>query len=568
MAARSLPAAVDDGLAMTRGRTRTLAADVRTVAGWTLFGRLTGFARVAVMAAVLGPTYFGNLFLIIHSIPFTALELFLGSMISALLVPTLVRRIEGGDRLAAARVANSLLGLLTLMAFLLFGVILLFGGLLLDLVTIAVDDPLVREQQRLLGWPLLLIMMPQLVLYILVAVAIAVQHAHGRFALPTAAPAIENIGMVVVLLLFALIYGVGVKLQDVTMGMVLLLALGSTGAVALHAVVQWWGAARSGMRLVPKLAWPDGDLREIVRMAVPSGGNTVLSAGGWFGLSVAAGALPGGVVAMQIGYTLFNLPIALGARPAAAAQLPRLSRHMADGDRAAFRATYRESMALARFIALPASVAFLLMPDTLAHAVSFGRMASADGLALVAAAILGLGVGLLGEAVIILGTAAAYAQRNAMAPFQAMMIRVAVLAMGITLALGTMQGATQLMALCLALSVGNLLGAAYLQHRLHEPWRSPARWTAGSFWADLAAAIGAVVPAMLLARYLTAEIATQQGQAVLAVASLGLAGVLYLLLQWLCGSPALAAVLQRRTVLPAAEQTPGCLAEPAGRPPC
>ena len=149
-----------------------------------------------------------------------------------------------------------------------------------------------------------------------------------------------------------------------------------------------------------------------------------------------------------------------------------------------------------------------------------------------------------------------------------MLIRVAVLAIGVALALGTMHGPLQLMALCLALSVGNLAGAIFLQQRLGEPWRLLPQWSAGSFWADLLASLVAIVPAMLLARYLAAGIDAGTGQVVLAVATLGLAGALYLIVQWLCSAPALVAVLQRRTALPAAEQIPGCLAEPAGRPPC
>jgi polysaccharide biosynthesis transport protein len=39
-------------------------------------------------------------------------------------------------------------------------------------------------------------------------------------------------------------------------------------------------------------------------------------------------------------------------------------------------------------------------------------------------------------------------------------------------------------------------------------------------------------------------------------------------LQWLCSAPALVAVLQNRDPSPAGERSPGCLAEPAGRPPC
>ncbi len=45
-----------------RSAAAELAAHSRTVALGTLVSRITGFGRVAALAAVLGPTYFGNLF--------------------------------------------------------------------------------------------------------------------------------------------------------------------------------------------------------------------------------------------------------------------------------------------------------------------------------------------------------------------------------------------------------------------------------------------------------------------------------------------------------------------------
>jgi putative peptidoglycan lipid II flippase len=396
--------------------------------------------------------------------------------------------------------------------------------------------------------------LPQICLQVVISVAIAVQNAHGRFALPAAAPAIESFGIVAVLLAAAWLYGVGKEMHEVTTGQILLLALGTTGAVAAHAAVQWWGAWRSGFRLWPSAAWQDPNIRQIFQLAAPSSVNTLLSAGTWFGVLVAAGSVPGGVVALKIASSLYNLPIALGARPVATAQLPRLSRRAVEQDGAAFTHTYRESLVLARFIALPASLVFMLMPETLAHAVAFGRMASESGIMLVTVAIFGLGIGLMGEAVIIVATSACYARLDARTPLHAVGIRAAVTALGIMCALGMAEGATQLLILCLAVSGGSLASVAFLCWRVHPRDDQGPRRIDRLLLGDWAAAAATVAPVAVLALYLPHWVGAQELRVVVAVALLGSAGALYLLLQWWRGAPAMAALLARRIGPAAREQ--------------
>jgi putative peptidoglycan lipid II flippase len=531
-----------------------LATDVRTAATWTLFSRCSGFIRVAVMAAVLGPTYFGNLFLITLSVPAAAQELFLGAIITILLVPALVRRIDAGEPAVAARLANGMLGVLLLLAVVLIVLLLAAGSAVLDVITMAVDDPQVRAEQQRLGWLLLVLLLPQIGLQVVISVAIAVQNAHGRFALPAAAPAVESIGIVLVLLGSGWFYGVGMETHEVAIGQVLFLALGTTAAVAAHAAVQWWGALRSGIRLLPAVAWRDPSIRQIFRLALPSGLNTLLTAGTWFTVHVAAGAVPGGVVALKIAISLFNLPIALGARPVATAQLPRLSRRALEQSGSAFAHTYRESLALARFVALPASLVFVLMPETLAYAVSFGRMASEAGITLVAVAVFGLGVGLTGEAVIVVATSACYARLDARTPLRAVALRSALTVLGIGCALSMAQGTIQLLILCLAVSIGNLTSAAYLHWRVWRGHDSVPRRIERSLLADCAAAVITVAPMAVLAFHLPNWISTQELRILAAVALLSSAGALYLLLQWRRGAPAMMALLARPAGPPGREQ--------------
>src|SRR5437879_4937031 len=89
----------------------SLVADSRRVAAWTLVSRITGFARAATMAAVLGPTYFGNLFQTCVLLPSWIFALFGGSLFGAVLVPALVSTIHGQDRNATQRLANGFVGM-------------------------------------------------------------------------------------------------------------------------------------------------------------------------------------------------------------------------------------------------------------------------------------------------------------------------------------------------------------------------------------------------------------------------------------------------------------------------
>ena len=87
------------------------AGDSLTVAAWTVVSRVTGLARVAVIGAVLGPTYSGNTYQFTNTLPNLLYYGFLaGGFFSSLLAPALVRHIDIGNRRASERVAGGFLG--------------------------------------------------------------------------------------------------------------------------------------------------------------------------------------------------------------------------------------------------------------------------------------------------------------------------------------------------------------------------------------------------------------------------------------------------------------------------
>ena len=522
-----------------------LAGHSRTVVVWTVATRLTGFLRVALLAAVLGPTFFGNLVQTALVLPYLVCQLLMASLVPAILTPHLVRLIEAGERDQAHRLACSFFGVATAFFSLAAIVTVLAAPLLLPLLTLAVDDPAIRAVQIELGWYLILCLAPQVPLFGIAAIGLAVQQAHRRFALSTAAPAFENLGFGLVLGASAVIFGVGSEIGggdvgDVSLGQVVFLGLGATLAVAAHGVAQWWGARRVGMPLWPRGDWLAPELRAVLRMAVPSSGNAVLVSLGWLAMLIVAGGIPGGAVAFQVAYNLFNLPIALCARPIATAQLPLLARRIAAGGAGA--ALFHDALRLTLFVALPAILVFVCMADQLATLVTFGGMRTELGLALVAAAILGLGVAILGESVMVVATSAAYARHDAAAPFRAMALQTGVLLAGLVPVALLATGPWRLTAIGFVFSAATLAGGLYLYHRQLPAGR---RRLDPSLWRDLACAVAAVAAGAALATLWSSATSI-----LAALSSLATAALVYLASQWLCRSSQLALLLD--TVRPSA----------------
>lgn len=530
--------AVGDSLA-------SVAQGSRLVAAWVLVSRVSGFGRVAVAGAVLGPTFFGNLFQLTNSIPALVFGLLFGSLVSAMLVPPLVERLDRAEPDGARRLAGGVLGLF-LVLFLgvaLLGILL--AEPLLWLVTAGVPNPDIRREQMRLGWPLIVVLLPQLPCYALAAVAAAAQQARGRFALAAAAPAVDNLAAIAVLVAFGLLSGAGQDLHAIKETEVMLLGLGTTGAVALCAALQWWGAARAGLCLVPRAGWRQPEIRAMFRMGASSLGSTGLASGAYFGLSVVAGFVPGGVAAFQIANSFVQLPIALTAGALSIVQLPHLSRTVHEGRMADFAAIHRSAMALVVFAMLPASLLLVVMPQALAQAVAFGRMGAPEGIALLAACIAARGIGALAEAIVMLGTSASYARRDSASPLRAKAIMASVCVLGMATAPVLHDPVVLMWVLGGAWSLAHILAALDLTRRQVRVLPDGARLGLRPVAVTLLLSAFAALPAWLVLQHAGPWAFLPFGHIQLAAAAGAAALVTYLVLQFARGSEELALLLPR-----------------------
>ncbi|MEM7276279.1 MAG: lipid II flippase MurJ [Actinomycetota bacterium] len=446
----------------------TVVGDSTTSAIWTLLSRVTGFGRVILIGAVLGPSYFGNLFQLANQFPWIVFELAIGALLGALLVPGLMTHISAGDLEATERLAGRFLGFV-LAVFGAVTVVVMAGSFLIVRGLAApIGDQAVRDDFIAAGVPLLLLTGPQLIGYGIAVTGQAVQQALGHFALPAAASIVENLVVIVTLIGFAARYGTGLEVGDVGLGPILLLGLGSSLGVAAHAALQWWGVHRLGIRLVPRRDWSSSDMRSIIDQARTSSGTAVLNGLRILVLIVAANTVAGGVVAFQLAINLLNLPVALGSKPVAFAILPRLSEARIAGDLRALVDIYARGVGMASFVSIPAAAASLTLGWFVAGGLAVGEMAGDDGERLILYALAGIAGAVIGEGLFQVATSAAYACTDPAGPLRAQGLRAALTALGAGICLVLVDGPVVILWLGLAMSAADLVGSGALHRRVMD----------------------------------------------------------------------------------------------------
>jgi len=529
-AAMARPAPANEGK-----RTVSVVRDSLTGSAWTAVSRASGLVESIAVATILGATYLGNTYQGINSLPnIIYYQLLAGSLFVSILIPPMVAHIDRGDRAGANALARGFFGTLLAAAAVLCVILILFGPALLHLLTLGVADPTTAQEQRRVGFVFLVIFMPQIALYVTAGTGGAVMNAHGRFALAAGAPTLENLGIISILLVDAIVFGPGTRLEDVTTPQILLLGLGTTAAVGLHAAAQWLGARSCDVRLVPRRGWRDPEIRRVVRRVVPTLGYTGLAALQTAVVLVIANRLAGGLVAFQLSLNFYYLPIAIVTWPIAKSMLPHLSRLRSVEDGPAFWDEVCRAARLASFVTVPMAFVYVALAAPIARAIAIGQLEADGGVPMVALSLGALGLGVIGETWFILGTYAFYARENVRAPLRSMLVRVAVAFTVFAVALFAPRSLVPLV-LGIGFSAGTAIGCVHLWARLRAASGGtvPLRHLVRTGAASLLMAVPVFVAGAVLPRWVGGD---ELGQImVVAIATIvGLA--VYLLVQSLFGA--------------------------------
>ena len=305
------------------------------LASGTIVSRILGFVKAALLAAVIGAGGAGaNAFAVANQLPNTIYAVVAGGVLSAVLVPLIVR--SAAHRDGGVAYINKVMTL----GFVILGAAALLATLLTPLLTALVGSRLTDGVFALavaFGYWCL----PQIFFYGMYSLLGEVLNAKRVFGPFTWVPVLNNVVALAGLAVFAFVFGSdpdGLRTAgEWSPGMIALLAGSATLGVAVQALVLFWFWRRAGLRYRPDFAWRGVGLRSTAGVASWTFGMLLLTTiAGFVETSVvgvsAASPDEASVSMQQNAWLIFMLPHSVITVSIATAYFTRMSEHAATGD--------------------------------------------------------------------------------------------------------------------------------------------------------------------------------------------------------------------------------------------
>ncbi|MFM2104982.1 MAG: hypothetical protein RL338_14 [Chloroflexota bacterium] len=454
---------------------RRIATAGLIVTGAYLASRLLGWVRLAVISTTFGAGSELDAFFAAFRIPDLVFQLVAAGALSSALIPVLAGLHAHGEDARAWRVASTVANIVLVALALLAGLFAVGAPLLVPLVTPGFDaattERTVELTRLMLAGPLLLA---------LSAVATSVLNARGRFAAAAAAPVAYNLAIIGAALLLAPALGVEALAVGVVVGSFLTL------------LVQILPLARAGFRYRPAVDAADPAAREVLVLMAPRAVGLGASQVTLIALTTLASGLPvGSVTALNVAFTLLQLPIGVIGVPLGIVVFPSLARELATGAVAAYAALLLRALRLVVVAMLPiAAIGAVLRTELVTLLFGYGRF-DAAAIELTAGTFLPFLAGLPAHALIAILARAFYADKETRIPALAACVSVVV---NVGFAVVTV-GSLGLAALALAIAIGAWVETAVLVALLRR--RIPGLELGGLVGVALRAGIAAAGGAAL-----------------------------------------------------------------------
>lgn len=291
------------------------------MAAGTALSRATGFLRTMALAAALGVSSTSDAYNTANTAPNMIFVLVAGGALSAAVVPLLVRSEE--DR---TEVASALLGATVAVGIVASAVLAVTAPLIMRVLTAGAGGRTGYDAFGSLGTSWLRMFAPQVALYAVSVMAVAIMTARRHLALGAVAPVATNALTIAAALGFiAVSKGRVDEPGDVTAAARSLLGWGTTAAVAAMAGIQLFGAWRCepGLRITFAPAHPA--VRELLRVGGWVTVYVVINQLGLAAVTAIANSVRGGITAYQWGFMVMQLPYAIVAVSALSAAVPAIA---------------------------------------------------------------------------------------------------------------------------------------------------------------------------------------------------------------------------------------------------
>ena len=298
------------------------------LASGTIVSRLLGFVKAIVLAAAIGVvgSSSADAFAVANGLPNTVYVIVAGGVLSAVLVPQIVRASTHSD--GGSAYINKLLTL----ALVVIGVATILATALAPVLTwiYAGSNSEILPLAIAFAWWCL----PQIFFYGLYTLLGEVLNARRSFGPFTWVPVLNNVVALIGLVAFGMLFGFDPDgsrtVDDWTPGMVALLAGSATLGIAVQAVVLFWFWRRIGLRYRPDFAWRGVGLGAAGRMAGWTFGMLLLTTfAGIVQTQVVLQASGTGasVAAIDNAWLVFMLPHSVITVSIATAYFTRMSEH-------------------------------------------------------------------------------------------------------------------------------------------------------------------------------------------------------------------------------------------------
>jgi peptidoglycan biosynthesis protein MviN/MurJ (putative lipid II flippase) len=452
--------------------TANTARNSATVAAWTLVSRATGLLRVVVIGAVLGPTYFANAFQTGYVVPNMVFTMIAGPVLGMVVVPGLVHACGVGGVERARKVLSRVNGWLIAVSTVVVALLMILSPVVAWTLTFGISDAGIHAQGLSITTLLVLLVAPQVPLYVLLHLGIAAQQAQGRFALPAAAQVVENGILILTVVVATWYYGTGLEFGHLPLELVVVLGLGSTVAVALHAALQLFGTARVGLLAWPSMRWRhDPDALAITRRLMRSIGVAAWPTAAMYVLLALAGTVPGGTFILQLSYSVFFALSYISARAVSMAALPELAHAAQSENGATFGSAWRQSLSYAVIASLPLLVLLTVLSGPSANLLANGELRHADLIGSLAACLALVAVAQLVGGVHDIGRRALFARLDDRIPRRASEVAFGVILVAAAVALLLPADSFRLIWLVAAILGGELAAAGTVLIRLRRTIR-------------------------------------------------------------------------------------------------
>jgi putative peptidoglycan lipid II flippase len=396
--------------------TSRLARSAGLISIATMASRILGVVRETVLAATFGAGTQMDAYNVAFRIPNLLRDLFAEGAMTAAFVPTFTRTLTQRGRDQAWRLGNLTINALVVVT----GVFVVIGIIFAEPITRAIAPGFARIPGKLeLTARLTQVMLPFLPMIAVAVAAMGMLNALNRFFVPALAPAMFNVATI------ACALGLAPLMPRVGLEPIVAIAIGTLLGGMGQILLQWPVLRKEGFRYQPILDFRDPDLRQAVRLMLPSTvGLGAVQINVLVNTYLASGQ-PAAVSWLGYAFRLMYLPIGLFGVSIATAALPDISRHAVADDLAAIRRTVSRGLRMMMMLNVPATLGLMVLAQPIVSVLyERNRFGPADTVA-TAAALMCYAPGLVGYSAVKIAAPTFYSLRDSRTPVTVSVIAVA-----------------------------------------------------------------------------------------------------------------------------------------------